>query len=422
MSVRVIAKPGSGIKASNRSASVQDSENPGLPKPPEHRGPQANRPPRTSGPLHPIGASRETRAPAGRPVTGQTSVRLSTQARGLPSTATQRPGSPTSGRISLAGIGQGYWHCAKCRKDLPKDALVKKLADLSDGTLICTECRGGGKKAAKPAGLKALYLPLAGLVALTSALAVVLPGYVLFALMLGSAGLILLGALGFTMRNVVRFILVGLGLCGLVVGVWSVMFLKDRQAQADEEADVRSAASDVDAALKKQSYLEAQSCYRRFMALAMPTPGVFRSPQAELAATQIRESMDKWLKDAYGALSPKEASLLVNLMSLYGEKSLNGKNRFAGLKVAEEAATLRFVSDADPAAKDEADEKAFALERARSVMKTLYGAFPAVQHLELSLAVDGGAGEPKELGTLVVKPGQETLVTMGGDLSTLLRK
>lgn len=403
---------------------MQDSENPGQPKPPENNPQSGRQQLRMSGPL-PTGAAG--RSPETRPMqplqrSNSSSVRLSTQARGLPSTATQRPGSSPPGRISLAGIGQGYWHCAKCRKDLPKDALVKNLADLSDGTLICTECRGGGKKVKKQVGLKVLYLPVAALVVIASLTAVVLPGYVLFALILGSLGLILLGALGFTMRNIVRFILVGLGLCGLVAGVWSIMFLKERRIQADEETDVREAATAVDAALKSQSYLEAQSCYRRFMALAMPTPGVFRSPQAEHASAQIRESMDKWLKDVYGPLPPKETSLLVNLMTLYGEKSLNGKNRFANLKIAEESASLRFVSDPNPSAAEAGDELDFALEKARAVIKAIYAAFPNVQHMELSLAIDSGSGEPKEVGTLIIKPGQESLVTMGGDLRELLKK
>jgi len=60
------------------------------------------------------------------------------------------PGAPgaSSTRISLGGVVEaGAWKCAACGKGLPKDALVKGLADVTKGVMICTDCRRA--KAAK---------------------------------------------------------------------------------------------------------------------------------------------------------------------------------------------------------------------------------------------------------------------------------
>ena len=61
-------------------------------------------------------------------------------------------------------------------------------------------------------------------------------------------------------------------------------------------------------------------------------------------------------------------------------------------------------------------------EKARRVLKTLRGQCPNAQRYELGLAVSAAGEETKEYGTLIVKPGQESIVEMGGDLRALLKK
>lgn len=361
-------------------------------------------------------------APPAQPGPGTTRILHRAQDKfGGPLRSSSARANPQSARISLAGIGQGHWSCARCNKDLPKDALAKGLADLANGTLLCTECRNGGKKKEKTS-LKFLRVPLAVTAVLAAAAAVFFPGYILFVLGMASVALILTGSLAFTHRGVVRLILAGLGLCGLVVSVWSLSYMRDRQALRQEEEEVGKAAAGVYAALKEGSYLEAQSRYRCFMAIAMPTQGCFRSPLAEKTAGEIRQAMDKWLKNAYGGLSVPEASVLANLMTLYGEKTAGGSNRFSNLKLGEDLASLRVVLDAEANPQNDRTPEDNAIEKARAVLKTLHATFPDARRYELSLAEDNGGGEAKEYGTIVVLPGQESVVEMGGDLHALVKK
>lgn len=361
----------------------------------------------------PLGAS---------PVSSATRIlpRTHEKAAGPMRSSSARPNIQST-RISLAGIGQGHWSCAQCRKDLPKDALAKGLADLANGTLLCTECRGGGKKKEK-SSLKFLRVPLAIVAVLAAASAVFFPGYILFVLGMASVSLILIGSLAFTQRGVVRVILTGLGLCGMIVSLWSLSFLRDRQALRLEEEDLSKAASGVSAALKEGSYLEAQSRYRCFMALAMPTQGCFRSASAERTAGEIRQAMDTWLKDTYGSLSSTEASVLANLMTLYGEKTASGGSRFSNIKLGEDLASMRVVVDLEANPQDDRSPDEIALEKARAVLKTLRAAYPAAKRYELSLAADGKSSDTKEFGMIVVLPGQEGIVEMGGDMKALVKK
>ena len=234
--------------------------------------------------------------------------------------------------------------------------------------------------------------------------------------------LILVGALAFTLRGAVRVILAGLGVCGLVISFWVLIYLKDKHALRADEADLRSAAAGVSAALKDGSYLEAQSRYRNFMALAMPDMGRFRSAQAERISGEIRQSLDKWLKDTYGQLSPQEASLLVYLMNSYSEKAAGGSRRFSNLKISETVVTLHVVVDREASTNELLSEDDLIFAKARRVFKTLRDQCPEAQRYELGLAAVAASGETKEYGTLIVKAGQESIVEMGGDLRTLLKK
>lgn len=353
---------------------------------------------------------------------GPTSVRLplpgANDTRPVPQSGIA-PQARISTRISLSGVGQGAWQCAKCKIGLPKDALAKGAADLVAGNLLCKSCLGVKEKK-KPQGI-AFWKFGAGAVIAAGLLAVILPGYMLFILGLASLVLVFTGLISFTLRSVVRVILSGLGACGLVISIWSTIYLNDKQALSEEEKEWASAAAGINEALHKGSYLEAQKRYRTFMALAMPRPGSFRSVQAEQKATEIREAMEEWLKRAYGSLGPKDISVLANLMTLFGEKAVGGEKRFSDLQVTEETVSLRMIVDLEPDTEAGRSEEEAVLDKARMVLKTLRSVYPEVPRTNLHLAVESNASDRREFGTVAMDRPQEHVLDSSGDLRPLFK-
>ncbi|MCW8131910.1 MAG: hypothetical protein KIS92_16305 [Planctomycetota bacterium] len=303
-----------------------------------------------------------------------------------------RPGS-TSTRISLGSrpaTGASHWSCSSCKTSLPMDALVKGMAELQDGKLICARCSGKGQKkeAQRPFGWSVLGIG----VAVFAVLSIVFPGQALLILILLSGGAIVVGGASFQMRALVRLVLVA---GGILIGagcIYAMAEIGSQREAREAQAEIDASIQQIEGLLKEDKYNEAQARFMAFDRAIRNPQGMYRSPELAGHVTRLREKFGEWMKKHYGELSEKDQAALGMLLKAYPEGGSLGIKRYRAVRVDDKHAVLAFAVSVDPESKDPQREM---LDKAKPVLTLLRESLAGAERIELSIGQNEDGSDAK---------------------------
>lgn len=325
------------------------------------------------------------------PGTSTTRMPASTVIR--PLAGASRPGS-TSTRISLGSrgaAGAAHWTCTSCKAPLPMDALVKGLAELQDGKLLCSRCIGKDQpKKEKPrvAGWKLL----AGVVAVFAVISLIVPGQAVFIALLGSLCVIAVGAVSYQMRAVYRVALV---VCGIVTAagcVYGIAAINERKEAQKAQAELDKAVVEIEGLLKEDRFNEAQARFMAFDASSKNLQGLYKTPQLAQKVAEINAKFEDWFKKRYGDLTEKDRVILSLLIKSYPEGGSLGVKRYKSLHLDGKKLTLSFCVSVDADAKEPLRA---ILDKSKTVIMGLGEHLKAIETVEFTVATDEEMGDAK---------------------------
>lgn len=290
---------------------------------------------------------------AGEPLTpSSSSPRMPASTVIRPLAGVSRPGS-TSTRISLGSRASGaaHWSCTSCKSALPMDALVKGLAELQDGKLLCARCIGKDQpKKEKPriAGWKLAAVA----VVIFAAISLIVPGQAVFIALLGSLCVIAVGAVSYQMRAVYRVALVVCGILSAAGCVYGITAINERKEALKAQAELEKSVAEIEGLLKEDRFNEAQARFMAFDASSKNMQGLYRTPQFAQKVGEINAKFEEWFKKRYGEVTEKDRIILSLLIKSYPEGGSLGVKRYKSLHLEGTKLALAFSVNLDPDAKD----------------------------------------------------------------------
>lgn len=252
-----------------------------------------------------------------------------------------RPGS-TSTRISLGSRGApgtSHWSCTSCQAALPIDALVKGLAELKDGKLLCSHCTGkDAKKKEKPRPFG--WGLVGGVAAVFAVVSLILPGQAAFILLLGCVVAVVVGGASFQMRSTLRAGLVCGGLIGIGACIFALTAIQHNREDAQARSELDSAVNEIEGHLKNDRINDAQA---RFMALerySKNPQGQYKSPEIASRIKAIGRQFEEWYKNRYGDLGEQDREVLALLLKAVPEGGVEGVLRYRKVKLDDKRLAL----------------------------------------------------------------------------------
>ena len=365
---------------------------------------------KTTGPHKPVGGSTGPLKPVGgpassgsgshtRPGSSSTTPTGKTPSGAGPTVTRQKPISlsgtnlgSSGSRISLGGVGGSYWACNLCNAPLPKDALVKDLAELRDGKLLCTACAGGAqKKRARAEGQRFSWGLVGGVLAVFAAASLFFPGHILFLVAMSATAAVLVGAIGFNLAGFVRFVLAGCGLLAIVACLYTIVSMRERKETQAQQAEAFKFSEEIDKLLKEDRFNEALVRVKALESKASGGTGKLPDPLASNEATLAQKKMDEWLERRFGKLEGEEKSLIVKLLTGFGETGSDTVKKFKSIDLAGGKFSLTFVI----AGADKGKGEEHLLRVLKMVISSILRDLKGVETTEFTVATDEGLADAK---------------------------